>query len=94
MVASMRNILHRIGDRRRAGGGGKRRNAALQRRHAPLKSIERRVGQPAVDVAGLRQRKPRLCLRGVFKHIGGGLINRHAARAGSGVGRFLPRVEL
>ena len=94
MVACVRNILYRIGDCRRAGCSGQRRNASFQRRHAPLKDIKRRIGQPAVDIAGLRQRKPCLCLCGVFKYIGCRLIDWHAARAGSGVGRLLTCVEL
>ena len=84
----------RVGDRRRAGSHRQRRAAALQSRHALLKHILGGIGQPAVDVAGVRQTEAVRCMLAVPEYIGCRLVNRYSARVGSRIGLFLAYVKL
>ena len=86
--------LYGVRNRRRAGGRRQRRCAAFQRRDSLLQDALRRIREPSVDVAGVRQPEPRRRVFGVVEHVGRGLINRYRAGVGSGVGRLLSGVEL
>ena len=65
-----------------------RRDAALERRDALLEHGDRRVRDPAVDVAGALQVEQPRGVVGVGEDVGGRLVDRHRARASGGVGRL------
>ena len=69
-----------------------RADAAFERRDPLLQHRHRRVGDARVDVAGALEVEERRRLLGVVEDVGGGLIDRHRARAGHRI-RLLPRVE-
>ena len=94
VVARLREVEEGVGDRRRTGGYAERCGAAFERRDAFFKNLDRRVRQAAVDVAGVGKAEARGGVRGILKHIGGRLVDRHGARAGGGVRLFLTGVEL
>ena len=52
------------------------------------------VGQPPVDVSGIRQTKPGGGVGGIPKHIAGGLVDRNRPGIGGGVGLLLAHMEL
>ena len=94
MIAGHRNVLHRIGDRRRPRGRHQRRRAALQRGQPLFQHVGGGVHQTGVDVAALSQTEATGCLGGVLEHIGGGSVDGHCSCVGGGVGVFLTNVEL
>ena len=94
VVARLREVEEGVGDRRRTGGYAERCGAAFERRDAFFKNLDRRVRQAAVDVAGVGKAEARGGVRGILKHIGGRLVDRHGARAGGGVRLLLTGVEL
>ena len=80
------------GGRGLAGGERQGARAALDRCHALLEHIGRRIHDPGVDVAEFFQREQIRGVLGVFENIGSGLVNGHRAGAGGGVGN-LPGVK-
>jgi hypothetical protein len=69
-------------------------DTAFESGDALFKDILRRVGEAAVDVAGILQVET---IRGVLcamENVGGGLVNRNRAAVGCGVCLFLANVEL
>ena len=94
MIPRLGQCLDSIGDCRRAGGGGQRRHAALQGGKPLLQHILGGVGEPPVNVPGVRQPEPGGGVGGIAEHIGGCLINRHSPGIGSGVRPLLAHVEL
>ena len=94
VVALLRQRLNGIGNGSRAGGGSQSGDAALQSRNALFQHVLRGVGEPSVDVAGIRQTEPGGGVGGVLKHIGSGLVNGNGTGIGSGVGLFLTDMEL
>ena len=58
VVARLSQGLNGVGDGGSAGGSRQSGYAALQSRDALFQHILGRVGQPSVDVAGVRQTKP------------------------------------
>src|SRR5208282_3630560 len=54
--------------------------------HALLEHVGRGVHDTRVNVAELLQREKAPCVVGIVKHIGGGLVDRHGARARGGIG--------
>ena len=81
---------HQRGDgemqRRLAAGGRHRADAAFQRRDALLQHGDGRVGDARIDVPGPLQVEQRGRVLGVVEHVGGGLVDRHGARAGGRIG--------
>ena len=71
---------------------GDRADPALERCDPLLEHRDRRVGDARIDVPGALQIEQRRRLIGVREHVGGGLIDRHGARAGRRI-RPLPRVQ-
>ena len=94
VVSSDGNVLHGVGDGRRAGGSRQCRSAALQRCDALFKNVVGGVHQTGVDVAGNGETKASRRRRGVLEHIGGGGIDGHGPCVGGRVRALLPHVEL
>ena len=94
VVAGRRDVLERVGDCRRARCHGQSGHAAFEGSHALFENALRRVGQAAVDVAGVLEAEARFGVRGVVEDIRCGLINRHCARIGCRVGLLLACMEL
>ena len=94
VVPALGQGLDGVGDRRRAGGHGQGPRAALQGRQALLQRLLGGVGEPAVDVALLRQVEPGGGVGGAVKHVGRGLVDGHRPCAGGGVRPLLSHVEL
>ena len=86
--------LNGVSDRRRARSHGQGRHTAFQGRDALFQHILGGVGQPPVDVPGIRQPKTGGGVGGIPEHIRGGLINGHCPGVGGGVGLFLAHMEL
>ena len=74
-------------------GGRQRRDAALERGHALLEDVARRVHDAGIDVAELLQRKQLTGVLGVVERVGGRGVDRDGAGVRARRGR-LPRVEL
>ena len=83
-----------VGDRSRAGRERQRRDAAFEGGDTLLEHILRGVGEAAVDVAGVSQAEAGCRVFAVAEDIGGGLIDRHCAGIGCGIGGFLAYMEL
>ncbi len=94
MLSRLSQGLDDVSDGRGAGGGGQRRHTPLQGGQPSLQYILSGVGQPTVDVAGVRQTEPGGGVGGVSEHIGGGLIDGHRPGVGGGVGLLLAHMEL
>ena len=86
--------LDGVGDGRRARGQRQRRCAPLQGGDPLLQHVLGGVGQPPVDVSGIRQAKPGGGVGGIPKHIAGGLVDRNRPGIGGGVGLLLAHMEL
>ena len=86
--------LDRVGDRRRAGGDRQRRGAAFQGGDALLQHVLGAVGQPPVNVPGVRQAEAVRGVLAVPEDIGGGLVNRDGPGIGGRIGLFLSYVKL
>ena len=69
-----------------------RADTPFQRRDSLLQHRHRRVGDAGVDMACALQVEERGRLLGVVEDVGGGLVDRHGARASRGV-RLLARVQ-
>jgi hypothetical protein len=73
---------------------GEASDTAFEGSNALFKNVLRRVGETAVDVAGVLQVE---AVRGVLsavENVRGGLVNRNRAGIGCGVCLFLANVEL
>ena len=92
VIASPRDILHRIGNGRAARGGGQSRRAAFQRRDAFFEDVGGGVHQPCIDIATYCQPKTSGCRSGIGKNIGCRGVDGHRARIGRAVGLLLPNV--
>ena len=67
------------------GCRGHRPDPALERGDALLECCDRRVRQPAVDIAVLLQREAGGGIRGVVENEGAGLVDREGAGAGDAI---------
>ena len=94
MLSRLRKRLNGIGDGRRTGSQRQGGHAAFQRRQTLLQYILRRVGQPAVDVAEVRQPETGCRVSRVFEHVRGGLINGHRPGISGRIGLLLANVKL
>ena len=83
----------RQGGRGLAGGNEEAADATLEGRDACGDAVGCRVGQARVDGAQFLQGEAARCLRGVFKSVGGGLVDGQCGRAGGGV-EVVPGVDL
>ena len=70
------------------------KDAALERRDALLEHVLRGVGQTAIDVSGVGQTEAVSGVLAVAEHIGSGLVDRHCAGIGCGIGLLLANVKL
>ncbi|MPN37523.1 hypothetical protein SDC9_185043 [bioreactor metagenome] len=76
-----------------SGTGGHGRDTALQRCHALLEDIGRRVHDPRVDVAEFLQREQVGAMVGAIEGVRRRLVNRHGAGVGARC-RLLPGMNL
>ena len=94
MVTSLGKSLQGIGDGGGTGGDGKTGHATLERGDTVLKDALGGVGQTAVDVTGVGKTKAIGGVLGVAEHIARGLVDRHGAGVGCGVGALLANMKL
>ena len=94
VVTCLGEGLQGIGDGGGARGDGEASNAALERGNAVLKDALGGVGQTAVDVTGVGKAKAVSSVLGVAEHIARGLVDRHGAGIGCGIGALLANVQL
>ena len=94
MAAVCRQGLNRIGNGRGAGGYRQGGAAALQGRHPLLQHLLGGVGQPAVDIARVRQAEAVRRVLTVAENIGSGLVNRHRPGVRRRIRLFLSHVKL
>ena len=94
VVALMCQRLKRVGQSRCAGSNCQCGRTALQCCDTLFKDVLRRVGQTAVNVAGISQTEAGSCVVAVVEHIRSGLINRHGTCIGCRVSLFLANVQL
>ena len=94
MSAVRRERFNGVGDGRRPGGHRQRRASALQRRHPFFKHVLGGIGQPPVDIPGIRQAEAVRGMLTVSENIGCGLINRDGPGIGCRIGGFLAYVKL
>ncbi len=92
--AVLRQGLNRIRDGRGARGQRQRGHAPFQRGDPLFQNILGGVGQPAVDVARVRQVKPGGGVRAVVEDVGGGGVDGHGPGVCGGVRRLLANVQL
>ena len=76
------------------GSDGETGDTAFEGSDALFKNILRRVGEAAVDVAGILQVETVRSVLGAVENVRGGLVNRNRAGIGCGVCLFLANVEL
>ena len=93
LVPFARDVQNGVCDGGGAGRDAQPRGTAFQRRDALFKDVRGRIGQAGVNVARNREAEAPFRLGGVFKHVGGGLVNRDGAGARCGV-RFLTGLYL
>ena len=86
--------LDGIGNSRRARGHGQRRYAPFQGGNPLFQHVLGGVGQPAIDVACVRQTEPGGGVGGIPEHITGGLVDGHRPGIGGGVRQLLANMEL
>ena len=86
LVAGFQQAGQRDELRRLPAAHRQRAHAALQRRHALLERRRGRVHDARVDIAEALQVEERGGVRGVLENVGSGLVDRHGARAGFGIG--------
>ena len=94
VVPRLGQSLDGVGDGSRAGGQGQGRHSALQGCQTLFQHILGGVGEPAVDIARVRQPEPGRGMGGVAEHVGSGLVNGNGAGIGGGIGLLLTHVEL
>ncbi len=69
-----------------SGGGCQARDAAFEGRDPLLEDVGRGVHDAGVDVAELLEAEETGGVIGIVKNVGRGLVNRHRARLGGGIG--------
>ena len=94
VVTGLGKGLQGIGDGGGTGGDGKTGHATLERGDTVLKDALGGVGQTAVDVTGVGKAKAIGGVLGVAEHIARGLVDRHGAGVGCGVGALLANMKL
>ena len=94
MIPRLGQSLNGVGNRRRAGGQGQSSHAAFQSCDTLFQNILGGIGQPAIDVACIRQTKPGGGVSGIVEHITGGLIDGYRPGVGGRICLFLTCVEL
>ena len=94
MVAGLGDVAHRVFHGGRAGRDGQARGAAFEGRDAVFEHALGGVGQTAVDVTGVGKTKAIGGVLGVAEHIARGLVDRHGAGVGCGIGALLANVKL
>ena len=94
VVTCLQDVLQGVGHGCRTAGYGQSGHASLQRCHALLEDALCGVGKSAIDVARIAQAEAVGCVLRIAEHVRGGLIDRHGACVGGGVGLFLSYVEL
>ena len=92
IIALMCQRLKRVGQSCCAGSNCQCRRTALQCCDTLFKDVLRRVGQTAVNVAGVSQTEAGSCVVAVVEHIRSGLINRHSACIGCRISLLLTNV--
>ena len=94
VIPRLGQSLDGVGDGRRARGQCQCRYASLQGGNPLLQHVLGGVGQPPVDVSGIRQAKPGGGVGGIPKHIAGGLVDRNRPGISGGVGLLLAHMKL
>ena len=94
MAAILRQRLQSIGDRRRARSQGKSCRAAFERRHPLFQHFLCRVCQPAVNIAGIAERKTAGCLIAAVENVRSRLIDRDSPRTRCRIRQFLSNMKL
>ena len=94
MITGLGERLQGVGDSGSTGSNGEAGHAALERGDTVLKDTLGGVGQTAVDVAGIGKAKAVGGVLGVAEHVARGLIDRHGASIGCGIGALLANVQL
>ena len=83
-----------IGKGCRTGCDCEGRDTAFEGGYAFFKDILRRVGETAINIAGIFQMEAVRGMLSAVENVRGGLVNRNRAGIGGGVGLFLANVEL
>jgi len=94
VVTGLGKSLQGIGDGSGARGDGEASNAALECGDTVLEDALGRVGQTAVNVTGVGKTKAVGGVLGVAEHIARGLVDRHGAGIGCGIGALLTNMKL
>ena len=94
MLTGLGQGLEGVGDGCGTGGNREGGGAVFQRGDAFLENALGRVGQAAVDVAGIPQAETVGGVLGVMEYIGGSGINRNGAGIGGRIGLLLADVKL
>ena len=94
MTAICCQSLNRIGDGCSAGSNRESCRAPLQGCDALFEHILRRVGQAAIDVAGISQAKTVSRMLAVAEYIRSGLVNGYCPRIRCRVRLFLSYMQL
>ena len=94
VVTGLGKSLQGIGDGSSTGGDGKTRHATLEGGDTVLEDALGGVGQTAVNVTGVGKTKAVGGVLGVAEHIARGLVDRHGAGVGCGIGALLANVQL
>ena len=94
VVTGLGKSLQGIGDGSSTGGDGKTCHTALECGDTVLKDALGGVGQTAVDVTGVGKTKAVGGVLGIAEHIARGLVDRHGAGVGCGIGALLANVKL
>ena len=92
VVARARERRDRQMQGRHPARGADRADAALERGDAFLQYRRGRIGDARIEMAGAFEIEERRRVVGVPEDVGGGLVDRHGAGAGDGIG-MLPRVQ-
>ena len=94
VVTGLGEGLQGIGDGGSTRSDSETSHATLKRGDAILKDALSGVGQTAVDVTGVGKTKAVSGVLGVTEHIARGLVDRHSAGVGCGVGALLANMKL
>ena len=94
VVTGLGKSLQGIGDGSSTGGDGKTCHTALECGDTVLEDALGGVGQTAVDVTSVGKTKAVGGVLGIAEHIARGLVDRHGAGVGCGIGALLANVKL
>ena len=94
VVTGLGKSLQGIGDGSSTGGDGETCHATLECGDTVLEDALGGVGQTAVDVTNIGKAKAVGGVLGVAEHIARGLVDRHGAGVGCGIGALLANVKL